>query len=227
MPPFPTPNMAVEYVSAPQTKAEAMALVRARILAIYDGGETRPTVIARVIGLSYPIVAQVLHTNNRAIKRSGERKGVRDQVRLAEIIALRKDGKSYEEIGRRFGITRARVGQLVKKHANDPALLGPRHRAPLRAERHCAVCGAITLHKPSVAPKSRYCSPRCSGVARTNPDVMRRNDTALDLRLAGHSWTEIATRLGFSNQYVTCTAAHRAAKRRGIKLARFLSRKVA
>lgn len=77
------------------------------------------------------------------------------RLRDAEIVRLSRSGLQGAVIGRRVGLTRARISQILKR-ANQP-------QATKRGFRACAWCGTQFLAFPCQTRK--YCSTACVGAA--------------------------------------------------------------
>jgi predicted transcriptional regulator len=69
---------------------------------------------------------------------------LRDEERIAEMERLRSEGLSYREIGHRFGVTRARVHQLVSGYdkLRKSKKWQELRQAVMERDGHRCVCGA-------------------------------------------------------------------------------------
>lgn len=114
--------------------------------------------------------------------------------RRDEIAQLRRDGKTYREIGEVYGITRERVRQILVKHG-DASLLGVdapfgRQRREASEKRRtvaCATCGKEhVVHQ--VLPYKHYCSRACRW---NRPEWRTRAAEIMALRQQGKTWREI------------------------------------
>lgn len=85
-------------------------------------------------------------------------------LRDAEIVRLSRSGFQGAAIGRRVGLTRARISQILKR-ANQP-------QAAKRGFRFCAWCGTQFLAFPCQTRK--YCSIACVGAAKNKSVVQWR-----------------------------------------------------
>jgi len=144
--------------------------------------------IARALQLSPATVRRYMtHLGMASAKRRKERVNPPD-LRVKEIIAMRKNGLTLDSIGGKFNITRERVRQILQRECPDfvfPVRVVRRHRCV-----HCE--GEFTPSGPYV----RFCSQKCSGAAKSS---CFNRDTALDVmreRDAGMTWAEISKVLG-------------------------------
>ena len=79
---------------------------------------------------------------------------------LKEIKLLRKEGKTYQEIGNKFGLSKQRIYQIY----NDGKLCQSLNFK--RIELQCPICKIKCLFPPSVIRSGRkYCSSKCCGLA--------------------------------------------------------------
>lgn len=94
--------------------------------------------------------------------------------RAEEVIRLRKEGWLYQAIADRFGISRQRVHQIVKKNA--PGIVVPK-RPPVAVVKICEQCkNHYTVVGKGQAQKRRFCSNTCKGLAaRKYVSVQARN----------------------------------------------------
>jgi len=103
------------------------------------------------------------------------------------------EGKTLEEVGEPFGLTRERVRQVIEK------LTGPRQikRIPIRYRRSA---------KARVADRERGKALRISGERQRNPE---RNREIERLVTEGLSYAQVARALGVTRN-VVCTVMYRA-----------------
>jgi hypothetical protein len=130
------------------------------------------------------------YMNHLGIKLTKRRKDrdTKPDLRVDEMVAMRKKGFTLDSIGGKFNITRERVRQILQRECPDfvfPVRVVRRHRCV-----HCE--GEFTPSGPYV----RFCSQKCSGAAKSS---CFNRDTALDVmreRDAGMTWAEISKVLG-------------------------------
>ena len=121
--------------------------------------------------------------------------------RNAEIVRLRRDEHlEYETIGERFGITRERVRQILRRFAPDLTGLENcrRHISAVARDRACSECGA-TFRPPVTTPQRRQCSARCymAAVAKRVPPHLAKYQAVYEARVSGMTWAAAAEAAGF------------------------------
>ena len=97
--------------------------------------------------------------------------------RTKKIIELREQGKTYQEIGSVFGVTRERIRQILVKNA-PPDLVGYKKVTSLY-EVICSECGSKLTRKLSYIPNEQdkfFCNKTCFGNHewRAKQDAYRR-----------------------------------------------------
>lgn len=144
--------------------------------------------IARALQISPATVRRYMtHLGMASAKRRKDRTN-RPDLRVTDIIAMRKQGFTLDSIGGKFGITRERVRQILQRECPD--FVFPTRPAPIR---QCAHCG---VDFNPVAQHVRFCSQPCAGSAKSSTF---NRDTALDVmreRDNGLTWAEISKVLG-------------------------------
>ncbi len=147
------------------------------------------------------------------LSRPRKRPGIHPPTgRNAAVIEGRAAGRSLQEIGDQFGITREWVRQIVERHdrhagtqINQDAKASVYRERGLRkikrVERTC-LCGAVMMTFPS-SPLT-YCSRRCSAIGRRRHLIesgrLKYDDDRvigiIDLRFAGKNWLQITQMMG-------------------------------
>ena len=102
--------------------------------------------------------------------------------RMLGIITMRLEGRTLEEIGSEYGITRERVRQLLKPY-NVP-------NPDLKFKKTCAVCGQIFTYKQS---QGKTCSRECTRANLRRNSPARKSELAYYLRFVTEArWSDIA-----------------------------------
>lgn len=127
----------------------------------------------------------------------------RTRMRNEKILECRRSGKTLEEIGAEFGLTREGVRLIIKRIGsdNDSVIKNSTIKSSIKTTTECQClndkCGKIFISKPT--SKSKYCSRKCWNVSR---DTLTNNnqmfETMLKLRGDGDSFETIALKLGIS-----------------------------
>lgn len=95
-----------------------------RVLALLNSGKTQREV-SREVGLSQPTVSFIARGRLRPSRARGvalrEAADARNAARNERVIALRKEGASYDAIAAEVGIAKPTVAKLVKRLAPDLA----------------------------------------------------------------------------------------------------------
>ena len=123
-------------------------------------------------------------------------------VRAQDIIKFRKQGSTYQEIADKYGISRERIRQIIKK--NDISLTGYRAHEQL----FCSNCQSLasTLNQKAMIKRTTYCI-NCNKLIcqiRSSQEHMinfnERNNKIRELLAKGHTYTHIGRCLGYHNQ---------------------------
>jgi len=144
--------------------------------------------IARTLDIS-PATAR-RYMSHLKIKPFGKRKKRNNKPdhRIEEMVKMRKNGQTLDEIGTFFNITRERVRQILQKQCPD--FVFPIRIVKSQTCNHCGVS-----YVPS-GPGSQFCNQKCMGVAR---NLTFNRDTAIKVmrqRDQGKKWSEVANELG-------------------------------
>lgn len=144
--------------------------------------------IARNLGCCEYLVHKARHVLD-CVGRTG---GASKQVRNERVIALRRTGLRYREIGNKLGITKQRVAQIIARDAKN--LLGNLPRKPKKPDHDCPVC------RKSIYQKSnKSCSIKCANIQRLN-DAFARNEKlineVINRRLEGKTWETTGISVG-------------------------------
>jgi len=109
--------------SAPPVSEEGRATVvdGLRKLALVEGMTRQKA--AEMLGLSLGYVSQVAKHNNIAIRHASQGIGV-DHDRVEAMAAMYRGGKTLEEIGAVYKVSRERVRQIISRHAGITAAQG-------------------------------------------------------------------------------------------------------
>ena len=184
-----------------------------RILLLRNRSKLSAIRIAARLGVSVYAVTDVL-------RRYNVQKDLRDPAaRLKQMIALRESGRTLEDVGADFGISRERVRQLLagagREDLLDTGILRGRGTVP-RVKCKCRQCGRVEEKIPSTASRYTYCSRECRDLGKS-PFPMAKADEAIKMRLKRTSWPEIAKR--FRVSLITCyRKTVTRARARGIEL---------
>ena len=111
--------------------------------------------------------------------------------RNAEIMRMRKEGATLEEIGAHFKITRERVRQLLMRHGGDEV---PPARISYRTARLCNGCGMMFTPEHN---HQTYCNRMCRSLSSMKEGVITR-DKAIEimrLRDLGFTWDDVSDRI--------------------------------
>ena len=117
----------------------------------------------------------------------------REERRTKEIVELRVSGLSYQQIANKFGVTRERVRQILKRVRPD---LCYRQRG---VTTKCKMCGTEFQRIPSQGQVC--CSADCAYQLKGEQSIKAnwpQTERAIGLRLEGKGWKEIAAELGVS-----------------------------
>ena len=123
--------------------------------------------------------------------------------RLDTVLALVANrSRTYREIGEAVGLTAERVGQLVRLHAPEISRDRVQHltQPSPPVELTCQQCGeGFELAAWRVRQgMGKYCSRRCKGLAMRDENSISAQ--AYRLRLLGHTWLAIASRLSAGSE---------------------------
>lgn len=109
-------------VSVPTSEEEGRnALDEIRRLALIDGMTRQKA--AEILGLSVLYVSKVARQNKIAIRHASQGVGV-DHDRVEAMAAMYRGGKTLEEIGAVYKVSRERVRQIISRHAGITAAQG-------------------------------------------------------------------------------------------------------
>ena len=119
-----------------------------------------------------------------------------------EIAELRRQRFTLQQIASRFGITRERVRQRLKRYG-DPGLIGfaapvhvtRRQQTIERLTRVCENCGASFVAQ--AASPGRFCSRRCSQVA-PHTQFCARAEKIIASRRQGMTWAQAWIAAGYN-----------------------------
>lgn len=147
--------------------------------------------IAMETGLAEPTVRRYAQLLGLHLPRKKRKRPDEDVARIQEIVEMRKSGKTLDEVGKVFGITRERVRQIVRKHAPDVVIGGK------KTTTECAVCGIHFIakgHRPGI-----FCSHNCWSAARQIKSGWNRDlaEKIIKLRGQGDTWQQVSDKLGY------------------------------
>lgn len=132
-------------------------------------------------------------------KRRGQRPDGWYRPHWPKIIELREAGRTYQQIGDAFGITRERVRQILHQ-AGRSDLTGPRHAAAEKPMYLCDECGE-EFTPPQNHRFQPFCSPPCREKFRRKIKYKRdlpRAKRIVELRENGRSWLDTAMYTGLA-----------------------------
>lgn len=118
------------------------------------------------------------------------------RVERPEIIALREEGKTYQQIGEQVGVSRQRIEQILERDRPD---LCYRRSGPVIPRGDCLHCGKKLDHKPVNA---RFCNRDCAKAYRNTsltPWMMQVIQIVFERRCVDNPpkrWEDIAAELG-------------------------------
>lgn len=155
----------------------------AKILAAFDAGHTTTEAIMAVTGLCRSYIYAVLKRHGCMLPR--RRKNIE---RYAEIVRLRREGKTLEEIGKLYAVTRERVRQICVK--DDPEFTAADALVALKGPKPtCPVCGN-EMRWSTKGTCSRECHKKWQSTHLT--DKQRKyGEEILRLRATGMTWDGI------------------------------------
>ena len=173
------PNLRVVKAPNPNTKA-------AKILAAFDASHTTTEAIMAVTGLGRSIIYKVLLEHGRKLTKLPHHRNNID--RYAEIVRLRREGKTLEEIGQMYGVTRERIRQICVK--DDPEFTAADALVALKGPKPtCPVCGN-EMRWSTKGTCSRECHAKWKSTHLT--DKQRKyGEEILRLRATGMTWDGI------------------------------------
>ncbi len=129
---------------------------------------------------------------------TGARKLRQFTERDAAIVRLYENGKTLEELGASFGITRERVRQILVRDGCNVRHRGQAKREARKITLVCPQCGESRRILPSKINRlnDAYCSASCRALDNPNHSGRRAYLMRRDDRLV---WSEIGRRLGLVN----------------------------
>lgn len=163
---------------------------------LYNGGMTVEEVSIET-GLSTTVVRGRLKQAGVTMWQHAKR-AENSRTDHSEMIRLREQKMSYQEIGNRHGITRERVRQILKRERPD--LCGFIYKTKTRK---CVVCGKKDIVASSIV--SVTCSKECTAQLRRTKTLRLHDEQisqALNMRRANVSWKDIGERLGVSTMTI-------------------------
>ena len=114
---------------------------------------------------------------------------------IMKMIEMRKEGKTLQEIGDIYGVTRERIRQRIASVQPEVVLqgLGP------RIKRFCAVCENPLPSRT----KNDTCSAHCKNV-KNQKFIFTRDDALriMKYRDEGKTWAQIGVEYGFKKPYL-------------------------
>lgn len=103
-------------------------------------------------------------------------------LQIGEILELRKSGKTLNEIGQQFGVSRERIRQVLAKHAPDVAI-----QTRIPSGRTCPICNK------EYHGSARACSPSCTSIMRNKGRFDRdKIERIMWMRDLGMTWEKVA-----------------------------------
>lgn len=129
------------------------------------------------------------YMNHLGIKPAKRRKDrdTKPDLRVDEMVAMRKKGFTLDSIGGKFNLTRERVRQILQRECPDFVF-------PVRVVKSQR-CNHCEMEFTPTGPSPKFCSQKCKGSAKT---IFNR-ETALDImheRDKGSTWNEVAKAIG-------------------------------
>ena len=140
-------------------------------------------------------------TNRGYQWRDGRREQkIRTAERAAAMAAMRPE-YSYRQIGKRFGVTKQWVAQMLEAHGYSK-VMGDRC---IRIKKLCPGCGCDfgATMPPSTAKIHKFCSISCRTVYTSSHMTDRERECieiALRLRKQGHTWGDVGDALGYKER---------------------------
>jgi hypothetical protein len=120
------------------------------------------------------------------------------------MVEMRLAGKTLEEIGAAFGVTRERARQVLVKSGAESVKGIKIPRKPTLIEIACGHCK--TTFVVSLTDRRKHCSSTCESLAKSEQFRTITDETietAIAMRSAGRRWHHIAKDLGASYQGLT------------------------
>ena len=152
--------------------------------------------IALEIGVSPSEIYNQTHKLGLCLQK---RKGVGEHV--DEMADMYKNGKTLQEIGEAFGVTRERIRQLLVAHYPDMKreVNPPLRNAAVKETRTCPTCG--TEFETSKSDPRKFCTHECSSIAKKRTMWTRdKAEVIMGLRQAGYTWSGIAEHFGYKRE---------------------------
>lgn len=151
--------------------------------------------VGEKFGVTPMPIRNVLYSHGVKIRRKGWTKQLDSYAeRDARVVESYKTGKSMEDVGRQFGISRERVRQVLRRSGYQGVNTYKGRQFVERIETKCEYCGKTIFRVPSKV-HLKFCSKMCMNFGTENPEGKK----AYRMREEGLIWREIQEALGLSN----------------------------
>lgn len=190
-----------------------------RIAADYEGGMTIAEISAKYDCSSGKVTGALARcgVQKRPQGKAAKKKDHANDPRALDMAAMYRDGKTLEEIGAKYGLTRERVRQIMIRSGNDPKGIDRPMPEHYRRAIDAYLAGDSLLTAAKVADVSpgtfRNVLARAGHVPRLENRAKKYDagkvERCAQLYLAGEPLAEIVRKLGISHQpYIYQLLAH-------------------
>jgi hypothetical protein len=123
--------------------------------------------------------------------------------RNAQIVAMRAEGATYQQIADALNLTRQRIEQILRRDAPEHC-----HPQPLKPRLRCVDCGKEWATRSTTSRRCRSCDTahrRHETFERSGAKWEQFVDAVIAARRAGKTWWQCGREAGFSERSVPAT----------------------